>query len=123
MRQHDAWQHDAWPYCCALLVNTLKSTAPELCSGCSVIQVPRAMDVNGEYIVLASEPLEITVLRVSLTGELTPAGTASAAFQLVRQLSIVSPGHPLQVRSSTDRVLLCSGLHRGPEQSSALRPG
>ena len=61
-------------------------------------QVPRAMDVNGEYIVLASEPLEITVLRVSLTGELTPAGTASASFQLVRQLSIVSPGHPLQAR-------------------------
>ena len=85
-----------------------------------MVQVPRAMDVNGEYIVLASEPLEITVLRVSLTGELTPAGTASAAFQLVRQLSIVSPGHPLQVRSSTKQLLLCSGLQRGPEQSCAL---
>ena len=63
------------------------------------VQVPLAMDVSGEYIVLACDPLEITVLRVSLTGELTLAGTASASFQLVRQLSIVSPGHPLQVRT------------------------
>ena len=54
--------------------------------------------MSGDHIILAAEPLEITVLRVSLTGEVTPAGTACATFQLVRQLSIVSPGHPLQVR-------------------------
>ena len=54
------------------------------------------MDVSGDHIILASEPLEITVLRVGLSGELTPAATASASFQLMRQLSIVSPGHPLQ---------------------------
>ena len=70
------------------------------------------MDVNGEYIVLASEPLEITVLRVSLTGELTPAGTASASFQLVRQLSIVSPGHPLQARLSSACSRLQLAAHK-----------
>ena len=88
------------------------------------MQVPRAMDVSGDHIILAGEPLEITVLRVSLAGALTPSATASATFQLVRQLSIVSPGHPLQARlpllqPSLQRECACQQALQGPESARA----
>ena len=44
-------------------------------------QVPLAIDVLGAAIAVASAPLDIQVLRVNLTGDLTPLGTPTASFQ------------------------------------------
>lgn len=48
------------------------------------LQVPLAIDVLGAALAVASEPLEIKVLRVNLTGDLTPLGTPTASFQRAR---------------------------------------
>lgn len=45
------------------------------------LQIPLAIDVLGTHVVVASAPLEILVLRVDLTGELTPLGTPTAKLQ------------------------------------------
>ena len=57
--------------------------------------MPLALDVLGTFVVVASEPLDIQVLRVDLTGKLTPLGTPRASFTVVRKLSIMSVGQPL----------------------------
>lgn len=64
------------------------------------------MDTSGSHVIVAAAPLDITVLRVDLTGALSPQGNAVATFTLVRQLSIMSSGHPLQVSPAT-----CADLH------------
>ena len=39
------------------------------------------MDVLGVFVVVASAPLDILVLKVDLTGDLTPLGTPTAKLQ------------------------------------------
>lgn len=57
------------------------------------------MDALGQHIVLATAPLEITLMRVALHGSLTAAGNPMAHLTVVRELSILSIGTPLRVRS------------------------
>ena len=61
------------------------------------------MDVSGVHLIVAGAPLDITVFRIDLTGALTPQGAPAATFSIVRQLSIMSAGHPLQARHSPAR--------------------
>ena len=42
--------------------------------------MPLAIDVLGAAVAVASAPLDIKVLRVNLTGDLTPLGTPTASF-------------------------------------------
>ena len=44
-------------------------------------QVPLAIDVLGAAVVVATPPLDIKVLHVKLTGNLTPLGAPTASFQ------------------------------------------
>lgn len=78
-------------------------------------QAPLAMDVCGVHLVVASAPLDITVFRVDLTGALTPLGAPAATFTIVRQLSIMSPGQPLQACPAPLRpppsICMSSGQH------------
>ena len=63
---------------------------------CFLAQVPLAVDVLGAWVVVASAPLDIRVLRVDLTGDLTPLGTPTASFTVICELSIMSVGQPLR---------------------------
>ena len=63
-------------------------------------QVPLAMDALGQHIVLATAPLEISLMRVALHGSLTATGNPIAHLTVVRELSILSIGTPLRVRPS-----------------------
>ena len=56
------------------------------------------MDALGQHIVLATAPLEISLLRVALHGSLTATGNPIAHLTVVRELSILSIGTPLRVR-------------------------
>lgn len=47
----------------------------------ALLQIPLAIDVLGASVAVASAPLDIKVLRVDLTGDLTPLGTPTASFQ------------------------------------------
>ena len=60
--------------------------------------MPLAMDACGSYMVAASAPLEICVWRVDLAAAPGPGGAVSAAAVVVRELSILSVGQPLQAR-------------------------
>ncbi len=62
-------------------------------------QVPLAMDALDQHIVLATAPLEISLMRVALHGSLTAAGNPMAHVTVVRELSILSVGTPLRVRT------------------------
>ena len=62
-------------------------------------QVPLAMDALGQHIVLAMAPLEISLMRVALHGSVTAAGNPIAHLTVVRELSILSIGTPLRVRT------------------------
>ncbi len=55
------------------------------------------MDTCGSYIVAASAPLDICVWRVDLAPGGGRGGAPSAAATVVRELSILSVGLPLQV--------------------------
>lgn len=57
------------------------------------------MDACGCYVVAASAPLEVRVLRVQLLGAAGLAGRPSARITVVRELSIMSVGQPLRVRA------------------------
>lgn len=60
--------------------------------------MPLAMDACGSYLVAASAPLDICVWRVDLApGGGAGAGAPAAAAVVVRELSILSVGQPLQV--------------------------
>ncbi len=70
--------------------------------------MPLAMDACGSYMVAASAPLEVCVWRVDLAAAPGPGGAVSAAAVVVRELSILSVGQPLQARpraGHTNRVL------------------
>ena len=57
------------------------------------------MDACGSFIVAASAPLEVRVLRVHVHGGApNMAGRPSATISVVRELSIMSVGQPLRVR-------------------------
>ncbi|KAK9798509.1 hypothetical protein WJX73_005261 [Symbiochloris irregularis] len=75
-------------------------------------QAPLAMDTSGSHVIVAAAPLDITVFRVDLTGALSPQGTAVATFTLVRQLSIMGSGHPLQDIALVDMPSLSIGAAR-----------
>ena len=57
------------------------------------------MDALDQHIVLAMAPLEISLMRVALHGSLTAAGNPMAHVTVVRELSILSVGTPLRVRT------------------------
>ncbi|GIL70747.1 hypothetical protein Vretifemale_1461 [Volvox reticuliferus] len=58
-------------------------------------QPPIAMDCLGSHILLASEPLEITLLEVSLHGELSPTGNPRATITMLREISMFDVGRYL----------------------------
>ncbi|GFR46890.1 hypothetical protein Agub_g8533, partial [Astrephomene gubernaculifera] len=58
-------------------------------------QPPLAMDCLGSHILLASEPLEISLLEVTLLGELAPTGNPRASIQTLRQISMFDVGRHL----------------------------
>ncbi|KXZ55895.1 hypothetical protein GPECTOR_2g1446 [Gonium pectorale] len=58
-------------------------------------QPPMAMDCLGSHILLASEPLEITLLEVTVHGELSPTGDPRATISTLRQISMVDVGRYL----------------------------
>lgn len=57
-------------------------------------QAPLAIDALDQYIVLATAPLEIVLLRVQILGA---TGTPTAQLTVIRELSILSAGSPLRV--------------------------
>jgi hypothetical protein len=59
-------------------------------------QQPVAMDCAGSHILLASEPLELALLEVQVTGDVTPLDRPRARVSLARELSIASFGRPLR---------------------------
>lgn len=63
-------------------------------------QVPLAMDACGNFVVAASDPLEIRVWRISIAGVKTLEGKPSATFTIIRELSIMTVGQPLRVMCS-----------------------
>ncbi|GLC73770.1 hypothetical protein PLESTF_001417100 [Pleodorina starrii] len=58
-------------------------------------QPPIAMDCLGSHILLASEPLEITLLEVSLHGDLSPTGNPRATITSLREISMFDVGRHL----------------------------
>ena len=64
-------------------------------------QAPIALDALGSYVLVAFAPLELTLLRVVMTGALSPTGTPTAKIHAVRELSIMSVGQPITVRGTT----------------------
>ena len=66
-----------------------------------ILQVPLALDSLGNYILIAFAPLELTLLHVVVTPASGPNKTPTANFHTVRQLSIMSVGQPITVRTFT----------------------
>ncbi|KAG1677057.1 hypothetical protein FOA52_001227 [Chlamydomonas sp. UWO 241] len=58
-------------------------------------RAPVAMDCVGSHILLASDPLEIAMFEVTITGQLQPRGNPKATLQLVREISMLDVGKPL----------------------------
>ncbi|KAL4448516.1 hypothetical protein ABPG75_005735 [Micractinium tetrahymenae] len=69
-------------------------------------QVPVAMDSAGWNLVLAFHPLEIKLFRVTVEGPLGPAGRPLARLAVVRELSIMGMGNPLQEIALIDPATL-----------------
>ena len=65
---------------------------------CMSLQAPLAIDALDQYIILATAPLEIVLLRVHIQGGLSRAGNLSAQLRVIRELSILSASSPLRVR-------------------------
>ena len=61
------------------------------------LQAPLALDALGSYVLVAFAPLELTLLRVAMTGALSPNGAPTATIHIVRELSIMSVGQPITV--------------------------
>ena len=55
------------------------------------------MDALGNFIQIAYAPLDVSVLRIDLSGQLTPMGTPSATVTVVRELSIMTSAQPVVV--------------------------
>ncbi|PRW44970.1 RAB6A-GEF complex partner 1-like isoform A [Chlorella sorokiniana] len=70
-------------------------------------QVPVAMDSAGWHMVLAFAPLDLKLYKVTLEGQLGPgAAKQSARLSLVRELSIMGLGNPLQEIALIDPMTL-----------------
>lgn len=54
-----------------------------------------AMDCVGNFVLIASEPLEIALLEVNLKGPLVPSANPKAELVLVREISMLNVGRPL----------------------------
>eukprot|EP00891_Asterochloris_glomerata_P001441 jgi/Astpho2/1441/e_gw1.00025.4.1_t len=63
----------------------------------SLVQTPVAMDALGNFIQIAYAPLDVSVLRIDLSGQLTPLGTPTATVTVVRELSIMTSAQPVVV--------------------------
>lgn len=61
----------------------------------SLVQTPVAMDALGNFIQIAYAPLDVSVLRIDLSGQLTPLGTPTATVTVVRELSIMTSAQPV----------------------------
>ena len=59
------------------------------------------MDALGNFIQIAYAPLDVSVLRIDLSGQLTPMGTPSATVTVVRELSIMTSAQPVVVSHVT----------------------
>ena len=55
------------------------------------------MDALGNFIQIAYAPLDVSVLRIDLSGQLTPMGTPTATVTVVRELSIMTSAQPVVV--------------------------
>ncbi len=55
------------------------------------------MDALGNFIQIAYAPLDVSVLRIDLSGQLTPLGTPTATVTVVRELSIMTSAQPVVV--------------------------
>lgn len=64
------------------------------------------MDALGSYILVAFAPLELTLLRVAMTGALSPNGATTAKIYVVRELSIMSVGQPITVSFHNKQLAL-----------------
>ncbi len=80
-------------------------------------QQPVAMDCAGSHVLLASEPLELAVLEVEVSGGLSPLDQASVKMSLVRELSIASFGRPLKA------IALVPGASSSSSSSSSSSNG
>ncbi len=69
--------------------------SPPACPRYSLDQPPIAMDCLGSHILLASEPLEITLLEVAVFGELSPTASPHATVSAVRKISMYDVGRQL----------------------------
>ena len=63
------------------------------------MQIPLAMDAIGSFVVAASAPLDIRVWRVDTQPASKLTSNATTTLTLVRELSIMSVGQPLRVRT------------------------
>ena len=70
----------------------------------SGLQAPLAIDALDQYIVLATAPLEIVLLRVQIQGAVSATGNPSAQLTVIRELSILSAGSPLRVPKTLDPI-------------------
>ncbi|KAL4420208.1 hypothetical protein ABPG77_011424, partial [Micractinium sp. CCAP 211/92] len=86
-------------------------------------QVPVAMDSAGWHLALAFHPLEIKLFKVTVEGPLGPAGRPIARLSVLRELSIMGMGSPLQELALIDPTTLprpdSSGA--GSSQSSLVQ--
>lgn len=66
-----------------------------LCSKYPLAEKPVALDCLDKYIMIASEPLNVTLLEAKITGDLLPYTTASVSLEPIRELSIISLERPI----------------------------
>ncbi|PSC67405.1 Quino amine beta chain-like RIC1-like guanyl-nucleotide exchange factor [Micractinium conductrix] len=78
-------------------------------------QVPVAMDAAGWHLALAFQPLEIKLFRVTVEGPLGTSGRPIARLAVVRELSIMGLGNPLQELALVDPATLAP-----PEASRSM---
>ncbi|KAL3150452.1 hypothetical protein ABBQ32_000282 [Trebouxia sp. C0010 RCD-2024] len=92
-------------------------------------QAPLALDALGTYILVAFAPLELTLLRVAMTGALTPNGASTAKISVVRELSIMSVGQPItdiaivEPRLSSEETEASMAADSEPRHCVLLRAG
>ncbi|GAX78137.1 hypothetical protein CEUSTIGMA_g5579.t1 [Chlamydomonas eustigma] len=84
-----------------------------------VPQVPLAMDCVGSHILLASQPLEIALFEVSITGKLSPSSSPKASLQLVREISMMHVGNPLMDMALVASQYAEDSLHLGNAMRAA----
>lgn len=80
----------------------------------SLGQAPLAVDCVGSTILVAMEPLEITLFEVEVVGALNPNSTPKATLSVSRQISMLDVGRPLLdlalVPQGTVQAVMCGTL-------------